>query len=342
MNIICIITARMAAERLPGKAMVEYGNPPRPNLAWVVDRYASAGSISKVIVSTTTEPDDDVIAEWCSQEGIDCYRGKTGDVAGCIYEHALNYHPDYILRGTTDCPFVEVSTLDMAIDVVVQHKADAGRIAAPPNRVAIYGAAEYPYSWRAVAMMHKYSRGSEREHFGWYLENYRSRFHMVYPKPPSEFYQTYFRPYRLELDTPEDLELVCAIYAELQDGTKPIPMWQVIHLLDKQPDLASINQTIIEKTGPVSSFNADTWREWGADMKEKVVPWDGEWTWLQGRPHKARALWCRNRTCYLGWLERKKIHGNWQTRLHRPDGTVVVGDADIPCACGAGLKWRVT
>ncbi len=341
MNIICILTARLASERLPGKAMVEYGTPPRPNLAWMVDRYTATGSISKVVIATTKEREDDVIVEWCKRENVPYFRGSTYDVTERIYNAAKDYQPDYILRGTHDCPFVEIGTLDMAIDVVAYHGADAGRLFGPPGQVAIYGAAEYPYSWRAVELLHEFSRDDEREHFGWLLERHRDMFTMVYPKPPPEFYSTYFRPYRLELDTYKDLKLVHAIYDELQDGTEPIPMWKVIHLLDNRPDLVSINQTIMEKTGPGTSFDVETWREWGADMEDKMVPWDGEWAWMQGKPSEARALWCRKKTCYLGWLERKKNRGNWQTRLHRPDGTVVVGDADIPCACGAGLKWRI-
>src|SRR3990167_11293558 len=152
-DILCVITARMTSERLPGKALVEYGDPPRPNLAWMVERYTSSSAIGQTIVACTTDAADDPIENWCLKHYVRFYRGSPTDVMSRLYEAAKPFQPDYVLRGLCDCPFVEPAALDMAINVVVLHGADAGRIAAPPTVTALYGAIEYPYSWRAMEKM---------------------------------------------------------------------------------------------------------------------------------------------------------------------------------------------
>lgn len=340
MKTLCVITARMTSERLPGKALVEYGDPPRPNLAWMLERYTSASAITQTIVACTTDPEDDPIAAWCRQYEVYCFRGSKEDVMSRLYEAARPFQPDYVLRGTCDCPFVEPAALDMAIHVVSLHQADAGRIAAPPTQTPLYGAVEYPYSWRAIVQMHRESVGIEREHPGMHLEHNRRRYHVVYPQPPPEFYQTYFRPYRVELDTPLDLSLVQSIYKELQSQGTPIPLLSVVRLLDARADLRAINQGVIEKTGPRVSYSTAVLAEWAADMQNKVVPWDGRWLWLKGYAQGAKAIWCAKRQCYLGYVRRVRSHGRWASALVRPDGTEIVGDANLSCACGAGRKWR--
>ena len=341
-NTICVITARQTSERLPGKALVEYGDPPRPNLAWMVERYTSSSAIGQTIVACTMDSADDPIENWCLKHYVRCYRGSPTDVMGRLYEAAKPYQPDYVLRGLCDCPFVEPAALDMAINVVALHGADAGRIAAPATQTALYGAIEYPYSWRAMEKMQAESVGAEREHPGWHLEHHREQYRMVYPQPPSEFYQTYFRPYRVELDTPQDLRLIQSIYKELQPHGTPIPLRAVVHLLDRRPDLVSINQNIMEKTGPRVSFDAATLRAWAADMQGHVVPWDGSWTWLNGQPQGTKAVWCDARTCYLGYVRRVRSHGHHAAALVRPDGSEIVGDANLSCPCGAGRRWRAS
>lgn len=336
-KVVCVLTARMSSERLPGKALVEYGDPPRPNLAWMVERYQSVPGIDYITVATSDFHDDDDIADWCHRNYVAYYRGSKSDVTRRIREAAQPYAPDYVVRGTCDCPFLEPDALQMAIDVVTLHGADAGRIAAPPHHTAIYGSIEYPYSWRAVVKMDDESTGPGREHFGWHLEEHRSEYYVIYPQATDAFYQTYYRPYRLELDTPQDLELVRRIYEALQADGTPIPLHRVIRLLDARPDLRSLNQHILERTGPQTSFDKHVWEAWAADMQDKTVAWNGDWAWLHDKPEGVKAIWCRKGTCYLGWVQHDRAG---QSVLHRPDGTKIEGDADIPCSCGAGKRWR--
>src|ERR1019366_10768402 len=62
-----IIQARMGSHRLPGKSLAEIEN--RPMLWHVIQRVKRATLVDRVGGVTSTNTDDDVIADMCAQNG---------------------------------------------------------------------------------------------------------------------------------------------------------------------------------------------------------------------------------------------------------------------------------
>jgi spore coat polysaccharide biosynthesis protein SpsF len=337
MNVVACITVRMSSERLPGKVMSDICG--RPALARVVDRYRLVRSVTDIVVATSTDVSDDPIVAWCQASGIACYRGSLDDVCDRIVRACEPYDPDYVLRGLGDCPFIDWRLLDMAVDACRVHDADAMRIFAGPNSWPVYGAAESPYSWHAVLQINELSVGAEREHFGMHLDRYRDQYDVIYPQPPAGFYCTYYAPFRLELDTPEDLYLILEIYERIGQDREP-ELRDVIRLLNENPDLAMINAAVCERTGPLTTFDIAQRRAWADLARTKLVDWGmfNDWIWLDGHEEGVRAVWCDAGTCYLGYAKRTREHGRNVTHLVRPGGTVI-RDAKIICSCGAGRRW---
>jgi spore coat polysaccharide biosynthesis protein SpsF len=67
-HIIGTIEARMGSSRLPGKTMSSIYNG-MPLLEFVVRRFRTCHTLANVVVATTVEPGDDIIAEWCIKIG---------------------------------------------------------------------------------------------------------------------------------------------------------------------------------------------------------------------------------------------------------------------------------
>lgn len=67
MTTAIIVQARMTSTRLPGKVMMPLGG--RPMLACLLERLRRVTLADKIIVATTTNATDDVIAEFCGEEG---------------------------------------------------------------------------------------------------------------------------------------------------------------------------------------------------------------------------------------------------------------------------------
>ena len=70
------------------------------------------------------------------------------------------------------------------------------------------------------------------------------RFRLAFLDTEAEFART---DLRLVVDTPEDLELIRAIYARLGLETNDFSIRDVMRLLDREPELAAINAAIQQK-----------------------------------------------------------------------------------------------
>ena len=120
---IVVVQARNGSSRLPGKTMMNLGSS--PVLAHVINRLRPSRFISKsIIVATTTNPEDDSICSFCTSFDIPFFRGHSIDVFSrflSIYE-ILN--PSYIVRVTGDCPFINASIVDSAIDSYLSADTD--------------------------------------------------------------------------------------------------------------------------------------------------------------------------------------------------------------------------
>ena len=73
-----IIFSRHNSTRLPGKALkLIHG---REMLGWVIDRARLVNNNIPVIVATSSEPQDDQIAEFSQSNGVFCFRGDLNNV----------------------------------------------------------------------------------------------------------------------------------------------------------------------------------------------------------------------------------------------------------------------
>ncbi len=333
MNLVCI-TARMNSERLPGKVLARVCG--RPNLDRVITRFRKCKNVDELIVATSTETSDDEIATYCQQHDVPYFRGEKDDVLKRVLDAARERKADYILRGTCDCPFISWELVDMAFQVIEFYGAEAGRVWGVSTRgIPVYGAAEFPFSMECLEKMHENTQGADREHVAADLERHRLIYNVVYPAPPLSYVQTFYRPYRLELDTPDDLKLVEAVTEAIGDA----PLHQTIRWLDAHQEVTRYNAGITEKTGPMQ-YPAELRAEWTHQQAYSTIECAGDWSWLTSGsptiPTYAKSLYCAKGTCYLGYVLRgsDKVH-----RLYLPDGSRLTGRATLTCECGAGREW---
>ena len=78
---VAIIQARMGSSRLPGKVLLPLGG--RSILGYLVDRLSGTRMLDDIVVATTVNPGDDIIAADCLRRDILCFRGSEQDVLGC-------------------------------------------------------------------------------------------------------------------------------------------------------------------------------------------------------------------------------------------------------------------
>lgn len=77
-DIICIIQARMGSERLPGKVVKEIKGIPM--ITHILNRLKKLSKIDKLVVASSTNPENDKLVEIVENAGGVVFRGSEEDV----------------------------------------------------------------------------------------------------------------------------------------------------------------------------------------------------------------------------------------------------------------------
>lgn len=318
-DLAIVLTARTGSTRLPDKTMATVGN--KPLIEWVIKRLQTIGHVA---LATTQEKGDDVLASYVQAMNVPVYRGSTDDVITRMDNALKKYFSDarYVMRGLGDCPFMAWELVARACTVLDRSEsADTFAWMLPPYVWPVYGAREFPFTrnaWRRIV-----TESTEREHVDNYYMTNRDQFDIVWHERPNN---GYFRNYRLEVDWPEDLELVREI---AKAGLMRSPLLDVIKFLDRHHDIASINRERVERTGP-SCYDYPTQRAWAKAIENKpIVDWENV-TWNPQRGGIPQ--FCDSGRCMIGYA----VGG----RLFMKDGIVIEGRARIPCECKMGRVWH--
>ena len=111
MKVTAIIQARMTSSRLPGKVMKEVLG--RPLLHYLIERIRCCEGIKDIILATTWNPEDDSIATFGSNKGVNIFRGAETNVLERFHEAATMFNVKHIMRITADCPLIDPDILYM-------------------------------------------------------------------------------------------------------------------------------------------------------------------------------------------------------------------------------------
>lgn len=261
--IAAVICVRADSTRLPGKVLEDIGG--RTVLASIASRLRRASSVTSIIVATSEEQSDNAIAVEAARLNLPCYRGSKNDVVarmdGAVRRYAAGFK--YVFRAMSDQPFLDWACLDEAARLMEIKGWD---VVLPLSfgKDPVYGAGLSPWSKRAWSAIVADSRGDEREHVGMWLRRNLKKFEYGLLDLP----HWCFRPYRLELDTEDDLRLVRGIVATKAGD---ISLRSVVALLDKTPELVATNATYTEKTGTYTSYTVAEVAEWERDYRGREV-----------------------------------------------------------------------
>jgi spore coat polysaccharide biosynthesis protein SpsF len=272
-KIIAIIQARMASSRLPGKVMLDIAG--EPMLARVVERTSMATTLDRVVVATTTDPNDDPIQEFCTHRGIACFRGSQFDVLDRYYQAARAYAANVIVRITADCPLIDPDLIDHAVISFLGDKlpAEIDEAEALPwdfaaNRLPPPWGRTYPigldvelctYSALQRAWIEA-TQTYQREHVMPYLYEPDHSVHfssLETPTPHEPIPANHFRVLQINhdpdyghmrwtVDTAEDLHLVREIFTHFH-AANDFKWLDVVRLFEEQPELARINANVTHK-----------------------------------------------------------------------------------------------
>ncbi len=237
MTVDATIQARLGSSRLPGKVLEPILG--RPLIEYQIERIRRSKIIKRVIIATTTNPQDDAIAELAQRIGCECFRGSENDVVGRVLEALNEFGVEVNAEFQGDNSVPDPQVIDDVIGYYLEHCDDfdyvtnALKTTYPPGlEVSVY-----PRSVLADAES-RIVEPSLREYVGIHIYQHPERYRIKNLEAPPEFRRPNLH---LEVDTQEDFELVSAIYQHFVPTKPEFSLADVIAYMDANPHLARMN-----------------------------------------------------------------------------------------------------
>jgi len=120
--IIASIQARIGSTRLPGKVLKSIIG--KPLLLHIIERLKKSKYIDKIIIATTTNPEDDAIESFGKKHNIAVHRGSEEDYVARHLEAAEKLKAKVLIRIWGDCPLIDHAIVDQGIQLFLKEKAD--------------------------------------------------------------------------------------------------------------------------------------------------------------------------------------------------------------------------
>lgn len=236
-----VVQARMGSSRLPGKVLLDLAG--QPALLRLVDRLRCCETLETIVVATSVEGKDDVIAALCEAHAVPVFRGSEKDVLDRYYRAALACRLSVVVRVTADCPLVDASLADEMIRFFLRRRGDFDLVT---NRhpltypdgldVDVMAMGGLERAWREA------DTPLEREHVIPFFWQRGLRIHNF------ECPERLFATHRWTLDYPEDYVLLRSVYEALQREGEIFTTAEVLAFLAEHPEIRELNAHRIEAT----------------------------------------------------------------------------------------------
>jgi spore coat polysaccharide biosynthesis protein SpsF len=256
-KILIVVSARMRSSRCPGKAVAPLAG--KPLLTHLLERVASVSGRERVVLATSVDPANDVLADLAGGLGVAAFRGDEEDVLSRYVEVARRFEAEHVIRVTGDNPLTDLPLIESLARLHLDESADYTYV---PGDALLMGILSEVISRRALETSHRDGEDRHRsELVTLYIKENPERFRIARAVLAPELY----RPeYRLTVDEPADLVLMERIFDRLYRPGKVLQTVEAIRLLDEEPGLSAINAHIRASAPNVRSVALDEGGEKGA------------------------------------------------------------------------------
>lgn len=249
MRYAALIQARCGSSRLPGKILMDLCG--KPVLQRVIERVQRSRYVDEVIVVTSVDKMNLPVLRLCADMGIRTFVGSEDDVLDRYYQMAKLIQPEYVIRITADCPCLDYTLLDRALekmDQTTDYLFDFGETMPDGLDFEVIKFTALKTAWENAELT------SEREHVTQYIRKHPELFRIQDVPCPIEG----IGHLRWTLDEKEDFILIQQIYEHfIKAGKEDFQMEDVLEFLQEHPALSEINQKYARNEGLAKSLRED-------------------------------------------------------------------------------------
>jgi len=245
---VAFVQARMSSSRLPGKILKQILG--RPLVGYLFDRLSRSQKIDRIVLATSTNPENDPLCEYIGSLGFPVFRGSEDNVLERYYRAAKEFGADHVVRVTGDCPLIDPQICDRFIGEFLAGGFDYGTLG--PSfaegldcEVMKFSTLEECYNQATLA--------SELEHVTRYVHNHKEQFKMFQLDNTEDHSH-----YRIVVDEPRDFEALRILIEDFYGPLHPAAGFdQIKAYLDSHPEIIRINSAIIRNEGLAISLSKD-------------------------------------------------------------------------------------
>ena len=198
-----VLQVRYASTRLPGKALETIG--PYSIVEHCLRRLVAAG-VARVVLATTTDPEDDPIVAVARGIGVGVFRGSRNDVLGRYVAAAAAFGFEFVVRATGDNPAVDVQAPGRVLSAIRSTGADYVCERGLPRGAGVE-AVTVAALRRAAACA---TGADDREHVTSWIKRNEDQFRLVESPAPAPLERPALR---FTVDTRDDLGYMRSLFA---------------------------------------------------------------------------------------------------------------------------------
>ena len=183
----------------------------KPLLWHVLERVKRSKCLDRVVLATTTKPEDDVLVEIARGCEVETFRGAENDLVDRYYQAARSYAAGIVVRICADNPVLEPLEIDR---IVEYHERGESHFSSNLQNIDDNG---YPDGIGAEVLDFSTleelwtitSEPRHREHPHSYFYEHRDRYCIGTVQCPPAFRRPELK---LDVNTPEELRFIRAVY----------------------------------------------------------------------------------------------------------------------------------
>jgi spore coat polysaccharide biosynthesis protein SpsF len=240
MKVGILVQVRMSSTRLPGKALLPLAGA--PVLERLIERLKKVGG-AELIIATSTDASDNPIEELCKKTSSSVYRGDLQDVLGRFVGAAKQFNLDAVIRVTGDCPLLDPEIISSMIKEFKSGSYDYYCNIRPRTYPRGLDTEIFPVSFLNCAYAERIPEDVPEYIVIPYLNRNLQKLQI------GNFAdQENHSDLRWTLDEKADYDLISKIYEKLYPVKKIFNYRDVLNLLQKNPELKTINASIRQKS----------------------------------------------------------------------------------------------
>ncbi|MBT3784502.1 hypothetical protein HOF92_05960 [bacterium] len=233
-DVYLLVQARMRSSRFPGKVLKKIHDKT------LLENVLFGFPRDRVLVLTTTEPEDQPLREFCASHEIQFFEGPESDVFERFHRAIQKFEAKYYIRITGDNPCLYRESLPMMISLLREEDLDYS----VGHELPIGGAAE-AFTRQSFLQQSQLERSAQQvEHVTAKYYSPDSSFHW---KPVNCGYG-HLRKLRLTIDTPEDLSMFQALSRVMNTDPCTLSYESIEKILSHSGDILELNRGVRQRT----------------------------------------------------------------------------------------------